>query len=79
MTGPLRLVGLEVDPEKQTEEELQIKPLPVVMPLEVEMVNKLAQAAARPGETFFPNYQMAIAVPAGGTVEFVYYMPSHFV
>jgi hypothetical protein len=64
---------------KQTNQE--VAPIPAVIPMEPETINRIMQAYAgeRPGEFFFPNYQLTFLVPAGHTVVFVYNMPRNFV
>lgn len=56
-------------------------PVPAVIPMEPETINRIMQAyaAEHPGEFFFPNYQLTFLVPAGGTVTFVYNLPENFV
>lgn len=73
--------GLLKLPPRVGEREEKVHPIPVVMPMEPEVLNRILQAYAgeRPGEFFFPNYQMSILVPAGNTVIFTYWMPSNFV
>jgi hypothetical protein len=55
------------------------EPLFTVTPIDAEALNRFLQAMGKPGETFFPNYSLTILVPAGSSVEFVYYIPNNFV
>ncbi len=74
------LLNLPARIAKKTNQE-DVSPIPAVIPMEPETVNRIMQAYAgeRPGEFFFPNYQLTFLVPAGATVVFIYNIPANFV
>lgn len=73
------LLDLPARIAKKTNQD--VSPVPAVIPMEPEIVNRIMQAYAgdRQGEFFFPNYQLTFLVPAGGAVTFVYNIPSNFI
>lgn len=50
-----------------------------IITISSEDLNKIIQAAAKEGDTMFPNYQVVVLVPAGGSVTVEHTVPEDFV